>query len=178
VIVAIDIGNTETMIGLFEGREVRESWRIATERHRTGDEIALTLRGLLGGPRGGPLDGRAWDVERGVVASVVPPLDRAWTEAFDRLRLPVTRVDADSPIPVRLEVDEPASVGAEAPAAQPARASRTTPRPRIARERTIVIAPCYTRPPPTSEEACRLAARSSRRCGVALRAEGVYAPGR
>ena len=75
MIVAIDIGNTETMIGLFEGREVVDSWRIATERHRTGDEIALTLRGLLGG-RAGPGGG---DVERGVIASVVPPLDRAWT---------------------------------------------------------------------------------------------------
>jgi len=113
VIVAIDIGNTETMIGLFEGREVRDSWRIATERHRTGDEIALTLRGLLAGPLDGPLDGSTWDVERGVVASVVPPLDRAWSEAFDRLRLPVSRVDADSAIPVRLEVDEPSSVGAD-----------------------------------------------------------------
>ena len=70
MVVAIDIGNTETMIGLFEGRDVRDSWRIATERHRTGDEIALTLRGLLGGG----LSQEGWTAERGVIASVVPPL--------------------------------------------------------------------------------------------------------
>jgi len=109
VIVAIDIGNTETMVGLFEGREVRESWRVATERHRTGDEIALTLRGLLAGR----LDGVPWSVERGIVASVVPPLDRSWTEAFERLGVPLRRVDPDSALPIRLDVDEPASVGAD-----------------------------------------------------------------
>lgn len=109
MIVAIDIGNTETMIGLFEGREVVESWRIATERHRTGDEIALTLRGLLASRfREDP-----WPVERGVIASVVPPLDRAWTDAFERLEIPLIRIDAQSPLPIRLEVDEPASVGAD-----------------------------------------------------------------
>lgn len=109
MIVAIDIGNTETMVGLFAGRDVRDSWRVATERHRTGDEIALTLRGLLAGPLGG----EAWNVDRGIIASVVPPLDRAWTEAFERLGLPLLRVDADSALPIRLEVDEPASVGAD-----------------------------------------------------------------
>lgn len=109
MIVAIDIGNTETMIGLFEGREVVDSWRVATERHRTGDEIFLTLRGLLGG---GPA-AEAGEVERGVIASVVPPLDRAWTDAFGRLEIPLVRIDADSPLPIRLEVDEPTSVGAD-----------------------------------------------------------------
>jgi len=108
MIVAIDIGNTETMVGVFEGREVRDSWRIATERHRTGDEIALTLRGLLA-----DLGDGGWPAERGVIASVVPPLDRAWGEAFARLDIPLLRVDARSPLPVRLDVDEPASVGAD-----------------------------------------------------------------
>ena len=109
MIVAIDIGNTETMIGLFEGREVVDSWRIATERHRTGDEIALTLRGLLGVG----LDATDRAVERGVIASVVPPLDRAWTDAYGRLGIPLIRIDAASPLPIRLEVDEPTSVGAD-----------------------------------------------------------------
>lgn len=107
MIVAIDIGNTETMIGLFEDHELRESWRISTERHRTGDEIALILRGLLEGrPDGGA-------PARGVIASVVPPLDRVWSDAFVRLRLPLRRVDATSPLPIRLDVDEPSTVGAD-----------------------------------------------------------------
>lgn len=109
MILAVDIGNTETMIGAFEGRDVLDSWRIATERHRTGDEIALTLRGLLDAR----FDPEAWPIQRGVIASVVPRLDRAWTEAFSRLELPLAVVDARSRLPIRLEVDEPASVGAD-----------------------------------------------------------------
>jgi type III pantothenate kinase len=109
VILAVDIGNTETMIGLFEGRDVLDSWRIATERQRTGDEIALILRGLLDAR----FDPNDWPIARGVIASVVPRLDRAWNEAFARLNLPLSTVDATSPLPIRLEVHEPSSVGAD-----------------------------------------------------------------
>jgi type III pantothenate kinase len=73
VILAIDIGNTETMLGLFEGYEVGDSWRLSTERHRTGDELFLQLGALLAARA----DGVA-PPERIVVASVVPALDRSW----------------------------------------------------------------------------------------------------
>ncbi len=109
MILAVDIGNTETMLGLFEGREERASWRLATEVRRTGDEIALLLRGLIGvelGPE-------PWPVARGVIASVVPPLDRSWTQAFERLDLPLRWVDAGSPLPVLLDVEAPSTVGAD-----------------------------------------------------------------
>lgn len=109
MILAVDVGNTETMIGLFEGREVRDSWRVATERQRTGDEIALVLRGLLDGR----FRAEPWTVQRAVIASVVPRLDRAWQEAFGRLGLPLVAVDAASPLPIRLDVNEPSSVGAD-----------------------------------------------------------------
>ena len=109
MILAIDIGNTETMLGLFEGRELRDSWRLATERRRTGDELALTLRALLAA---GP-DGTAWRATRGVIASVVPTVDRAWDDAFRRLELPLQRIDGTSALPIRLDVDTPDSVGAD-----------------------------------------------------------------
>lgn len=108
MVIAVDVGNTETMIGLFEGREIRDSWRIATERHRTGDEIALTLRGLLEA-----FAQPAMKADRAVLASVVPQIDRAWTEAFARLHVPIRSIDASTELPIRLDVDEPASVGAD-----------------------------------------------------------------
>lgn len=109
MILAVDIGNTETMLGLFEARDERATWRLATERRRTGDEIALLIRGLIGAELGAA----PWPVTRGVIASVVPPLDRPWTQAFERLGLPLRWVDAGSPLPVRLDVEAPSTVGAD-----------------------------------------------------------------
>jgi type III pantothenate kinase len=108
VILAIDIGNTETMLGLFDGDEVVDSWRLSTERHRTGDELFLQLGALLAARA----DGGA-PPERIVVASVVPALDRSWDDAAARLGLPLLRIDWRTELPIRLEVDEPHSVGAD-----------------------------------------------------------------
>ena len=47
MLLAIDVGNTHTVLGLFDGDELVEHWRIATEQHRTADEIAVVLHGLL-----------------------------------------------------------------------------------------------------------------------------------
>src|SRR4051794_16680089 len=48
MLLAVDVGNTQTVLGLFEGEALVEHWRIATEAHRTADEIAVVLHGLLG----------------------------------------------------------------------------------------------------------------------------------
>src|ERR1700745_722454 len=47
MLLAIDVGNTNTVLGVFDGDEVVEHWRIATDPARTADEIAVVLRGLL-----------------------------------------------------------------------------------------------------------------------------------
>lgn len=108
MILAIDIGNTETLLGLLDGYEVGDSWRLSTERHRTGDELFLQVGALLAAraPAVAP-------PERIVVASVVPALDRSWDEAAVRLGLPLVRVDWRTELPIHLEVDEPHSVGAD-----------------------------------------------------------------
>jgi type III pantothenate kinase len=45
--MAVDVGNTQTVLGLFEGEESRGQWRIATEAHRTADELSVVFEGLL-----------------------------------------------------------------------------------------------------------------------------------
>lgn len=108
MILAVDIGNTETLLGLFEDYDVRDSWRLSTERQRTGDELFLQVGALI--------EARAAGValpERIVVASVVPELDRAWDEAAERLGIPLVRIDWRTKLPIRLEVDAPHSVGAD-----------------------------------------------------------------
>ncbi len=47
MLLTIDIGNTNTVLCVFDGEDVVEHWRIATDPVRTADELAVTLRGLL-----------------------------------------------------------------------------------------------------------------------------------
>jgi type III pantothenate kinase len=56
MLLAVDIGNTNTVLGVFEGEKLVESWRIKTDARDTADELALTYRGLL---HGVPVDGIA-----------------------------------------------------------------------------------------------------------------------
>jgi type III pantothenate kinase len=47
MLLTIDVGNTQTVLGLFEGAEIVEHWRLATDPRRTADELALLVHGLL-----------------------------------------------------------------------------------------------------------------------------------
>jgi type III pantothenate kinase len=49
MLLAIDIGNTNTVLGVFEDDALRQSWRVKTDSRNTADELALTFRGLLEG---------------------------------------------------------------------------------------------------------------------------------
>jgi type III pantothenate kinase len=96
--IAVDVGNSDTVVGWFEGRELKQFWRLSSTR-RTADEVALTLRVLLGDR-----------LERGrarrlgtVLCSVVPALTPSWSEALAALggRPPVevsTATASDLPI--------------------------------------------------------------------------------
>lgn len=69
MLLAIDVGNTQTHIGLFSEQELKASWRFATERDMTSDELAVLLDGFL------RLEGMTRDSISGIaVASVVPRL--------------------------------------------------------------------------------------------------------
>ena len=93
MILAIDIGNTETVIGLFEQGELLEHWRISTYPARTADELGLLLRALL---RESSFDPDA--VDAAALASVVPPVTRAFAAAAtDHLG---ARVHMGEPTPV------------------------------------------------------------------------------
>ncbi|MCQ4080993.1 type III pantothenate kinase [Streptomyces sp. RB6PN25] len=48
MLLTIDVGNTHTVLGLFDGEEIVEHWRISTDARRTADEMAVLLQGLMG----------------------------------------------------------------------------------------------------------------------------------
>jgi len=69
MLLAIDVGNTNIVLGVFEGRDLRVSWRLLTLRERTADEVGLMVTGLFAHER------IELTAMTGVVmASVVPPL--------------------------------------------------------------------------------------------------------
>jgi type III pantothenate kinase len=70
VLLAIDVGNTQTHLGMFRGDDLLEHWRFATVRFATADELATVVASLLG-LRSLTLA----DVDAAIVSSVVPTLD-------------------------------------------------------------------------------------------------------
>ncbi len=73
MLLAVDVGNTQTHLGLFSDEGLAASWRVATDREKTGDELAVLLDGLL------RVEGISRDAVSGMaVASVVPPLSNEY----------------------------------------------------------------------------------------------------
>ncbi len=92
MLLVVDVGNTNTVIGVFDGGVLRAHWRIETRAARTGDEYAATLHELFSlaaadvavdsakAPGGGALDWKG--VTAGIVATVVPPVLFSVEELF------------------------------------------------------------------------------------------------
>src|SRR6185295_4121945 len=79
MLLAVDIGNTNTVFGLFAGEELRIDWRAETRVERTSDEYAAFFRGLF------DLSGlRFADVTAGIISSVVPPATAPVERFFSR----------------------------------------------------------------------------------------------
>jgi len=79
VLLAVDIGNTQTHIGAFRGDELVEHWRFATVRESTADELGAALRNLLA-LRGLGFD----DLDASVASSTVPELGPEWVTVATR----------------------------------------------------------------------------------------------
>lgn len=109
MILCFDIGNTETTAALFEGEQVGSHWRLTTTLPRTPDEYVLLLRSLFqsAGIEISTVKGSA-------ICSVVPQatqiLTHACLECFGRSP---AIIDARAALPIKLEVDEPMTVGAD-----------------------------------------------------------------
>jgi type III pantothenate kinase len=102
VLLAIDVGNTSTVFGLFDGDELTDHWRIATERHKSGDELGALYRSFL--------DPAAVD---GIsLSSTVPQLVRSYQEFAARYaaaELLEVGPGVKTGIPIRY--DDPREVG-------------------------------------------------------------------
>jgi len=108
--LVVDVGNTETVVGLAPTpTEMALHWRVSSVVPRTVDELTALLRAFL---VGSDVDPRS--ITQGVVGSVVPSTTYVWRGSLERLIAgPVVVVGPESPLPIRLDVEEPKSVGAD-----------------------------------------------------------------
>lgn len=79
LLLALDVGNTTTVAGLFAGDTIRRRWRLTTHEERTADEVGMWLLQLL---RWEGVDPQ--DLLGVAVSSVVPPMDPRLAEGVDR----------------------------------------------------------------------------------------------
>ena len=104
MLLAVDVGNTQTALGLYSVTELADHWRIATERTTTADELGVLLGGLLD-----------FDVVQGIcLASTVPVLVREWEALAGKWAdAPLLVVEPGVKTGITIRYDDPREVGAD-----------------------------------------------------------------
>lgn len=109
MLLVVDVGNTNTVFGIYEGEILRAHWRCETHAARTGDEYAVLLRNFLA------LDDVPWPREwQGIISTVVPPMLFPLEELFKR-HLKVTPLVVGPGIKTGMPIlyENPREVGAD-----------------------------------------------------------------
>ncbi|HEX5247140.1 MAG TPA: type III pantothenate kinase [Gaiellaceae bacterium] len=102
MLLAVDVGNTQTVFGLYDGDALGERWRIATEAHRTGDELGALLGDFLDLST---LDGIC-------LSSTVPRLIREYEHVAERwAHAPLFVVGPGVKTGIQIHYDDPREVG-------------------------------------------------------------------
>jgi type III pantothenate kinase len=101
VLLAVDVGNSQTVLATFDGDRRVDSWRVTTHARATADELHMLWRGLL----------RDTQVSGVAACSTVPALLPALRQLLDRLAVPVTLIGPGVRTGVPLLTDNPREVG-------------------------------------------------------------------
>lgn len=108
-LLTVDVGNTQTHLGVFDGDELDREWRASTDPARTDDELALMFRQFLGlyGLEFAEFDGVA-------ICSVVPRLTQELRDMVERyFGFPALIVEPGVKTGIRIRIDNPREVGAD-----------------------------------------------------------------
>jgi type III pantothenate kinase len=111
MLLTIDVGNSHTVLGLFDGEDLVEQWRIATDARRTADELAVVLQGLMGAHpllAAGAVSGLS-------ICSTVPSVLHELREMSRRYYgdVPAVLVEPGIKTGVPIMMDNPKEVGAD-----------------------------------------------------------------
>ena len=109
MLLAIDIGNTNIKIGVFDGDELKATWNVATGIHRTTDEYGEVLLNLMERKKVSPSE-----ITGVALCSVVPPLLPAFVELCTKyLHSEALVVEAGVKTGMRIRLDNPREVGSD-----------------------------------------------------------------
>ena len=109
MLLVIDIGNTSTVIGVYEGEELLHHWRIGTKEGKTADEYGVILMDLLHFS-----DADAGEIDGAIISSVVPPLTDTFHEMVERyFRTTPLNVGPGIKTGMPIMTDNPKEVGAD-----------------------------------------------------------------
>ena len=109
MLLVIDVGNTNTVLGVFEGDELMRHWRLQTHHGRTSDEHGIFLRQLF------ELSGLdAGEVTNAIISCVVPPMEGLLTKMIrDYFACVPLIVGQDISVDIPVLYDKPSEVGAD-----------------------------------------------------------------
>jgi type III pantothenate kinase len=109
VLLAVDVGNTQTHLGAFDGERLVEHWRFQTRAGATGDELAERIAGMLA------LSGIGLaDLDAVCVSSVVPPLGTQYEQLTERYTsAPCLAIGPGVKTGMPIRIDNPLEVGAD-----------------------------------------------------------------
>lgn len=113
MLLAVDVGNSHTVSGVFDGDRMVAEWRLKSDRDRTGDELAIRYHSLF------QISGlKIQDITGFALSSVVPTLETAWLTfagkfLSNHLKSPPVAVNHNTKTGIRIVVDNPREVGAD-----------------------------------------------------------------
>jgi len=109
LLLTVDVGNTNTSIGLFDGNKLKYQWRISTDRDRTFDEIGILFRSLF---QSVGEDMRS--IKDAIICSVVPPVMHSFTNAILKYadKKPII-VGPGTKTGINIKYENPREVGAD-----------------------------------------------------------------
>jgi type III pantothenate kinase len=109
MLLVIDVGNTNTVLGIFEGAELRAHWRLTTNREQTADEYGILIRTLFALERLQPQE-----ITGIMVASVVPPLNGLLEEMAEKyFKMKAVFLGPGTRTGMAIHYDNPLEVGAD-----------------------------------------------------------------
>ncbi len=109
MILAIDVGNTQIVVALFDGDALKKSWRISTDKNKSSDELGMVMMQMLSFSG---IDKA--DIEDVIISSVVPPVMHSLTNAVKRyIGCTPLVVGAGVKTGLNIRYDNPREVGAD-----------------------------------------------------------------
>jgi type III pantothenate kinase len=107
--LVVDVGNTNTVLGIYQNGKLLHRWRVASDAGRTADEHALMLKGFFDAS-----ELKLEQIEDVVIGSVVPALTETYAQAVESLfNLSPLQVSADLDVGLQFGYHDPRQIGAD-----------------------------------------------------------------